>query len=314
MKVIRSVNKGAVPPPLPARRISRTHASQAQGIAIMTMIHVNMTSITIVGEQNPSVPVTRSFERGMNASAPQLHCRDLKSYGDHSVIIKQDSAPPEVFSTTVPNESNIEISAPVKLGHLATKHLKSYPFRLRVLQGYCSNTSDVTISTGDIYDVHSKQEMMFAVVKGSSGLVYRIPHSSLQKVGIIYNPTNSDEKGLKGYIFKSGAELLACPFPPKVVCCTKDAKNIDGIFLVMKNEVLIVRHTQHKPKNLTVYSMLSCTEKTLPLDCEGYYSTKPSLIQLTLHEIVANIPDPFPLEAVVYTSADSISSPVKHGN
>jgi len=202
------------------------------------------------------------------------------------------------------------------LGNALSKYLSnSNPLRIRVLQGYCSEDSEVNISTGEVYDFHTKKETMVAMVKASSGLKYNIPHSNSQKIGVIHSHAPDNEQSLDGHIFKSVGNLIDCNPTPKVVCAQQEARSNDGKYLVEENEILIIIHAQKGvfKKSLTVYSMLSRSEKNLPSDCNGYFSTKPSLIRLSLLEIAINVPDPFPVEAVIYSTADNISSPIKHG-
>ena len=219
---------------------------------------------------------------------------------------------PKDILTTAPNERSLKLQEAVQ------RHSNHFPFHFRVAQGYCSSTSDVTMSTGDVYAVHRTEDIVFAIATGDDGLTHQIPHRPSQKIGIIYDPENNAEKGLNGYMYETVADLIAGSSTPKVVCATREVRSNDGKYLTEPNEILIliqIHKGRFKSKKTVVfYSMLSKSEKTLPQSCAGYFSTKPSLIQLGLQDIISHVPEPFPVKAVIYCSADNDVSSLKHGN
>ncbi|XP_064402951.1 uncharacterized protein LOC135348607 [Halichondria panicea] len=218
---------------------------------------------------------------------------------------------PKDILTTAPNERSLKLQEAVQ------RHSNHFPFHFRVAQGYCSSTSDVTMSTGDVYAVHRTEDIVFAIATGDDGLTHQIPHRPSQKIGIIYDPENNAEKGLNGYMYETVADLIAGSSTPKVVCATREVRSNDGKYLTEPNEILIliqIHKGRFKSKKTVVfYSMLSKSEKTLPQSCAGYFSTKPSLIQLGLQDIISHVPEPFPVKAVIYCSADNDVSSLKHG-
>ena len=147
-------------------------------------------------------------------------------------------------------------------------------------------------------------------VRTDNGIVHHIPLDCQQKVGLIYNPTSDDSKALEGQIFHSIADITSNQALPKVVCATQDYKTSDGKCLVEANEILIVKQRNRTlfkgKKGLKVFSMLSKTEKLLPEDCAGCFSTNPSLVRLSLADIVEYVPKLLPVRAVLYSSADDM--------
>ncbi len=146
-------------------------------------------------------------------------------------------------------------------------------------------------------------------VKADSGTIHRIPLDSTQKVGLIYNPTHDDVKGLEGHTFKSIADITAAHSLPKVICTTQEARSNDGKYIVEENEIFIVKQIHRTlfkgKKGLKVFSMLSKSEKVLPEDCCGYFSTKPSLVRLHLPEIIEFVTQLFPVRAVLYSAGET---------
>ena len=113
-------------------------------------------------------------------------------------------------------------------------------------------------------------------------------------------------------MFKTVAEITSSSSLPKVVIATQEARNNEGKYLCEENEVLIVlqiHRTLFKgKKGLKVYSMLTKSDKVLPEDCHGYFSTKPSLVRLHLPEIIQLVPKPFPVQAVMYIAGENAST------
>ena len=230
----------------------------------------------------------------------------------------EDSTPPPLperpVNLTPPSSRKISQAtlSDMALRDAIHRYTGCFPLRIRVLQGYCSDITDVNISTDDVYDIHFIKETKVVSVKTENGMTYRVPLGSAQKVGLIHNPTNDYEKGLNGHIFKTVSEISSSPVLPKVVCATQEARSTDGRYLVEENEILVVRQVHRTlfkgKKGLKVYSMLSKTEKTLPDDCNGYFSTKPSLVRMQLSEIIEYVPKPFPARAVMYSAGENVQS------
>ncbi len=240
---------------------------------------------------------------------------------DHHPIVRQDQ--PKSTPPPLPERPK-DISPPadswktLKLQEAVEKHANDYPFQFRVTQGYCSSTFDVNMSTGDVYAVHSKEETIIAIATSNDGVTHKIPHKTSQKIGVVYDPFKDPETGLSGYTFVTVADLTAATPPPKIVCATREVRTNEGKYLTEPNEILIVIQIKKarfkSKKSATFYSMLTKSEKTLPTDCASHFSTKPSLIQLDLQEIVTRVPDPFPVTAVIYSAGGNIASTVTHGN
>ena len=94
---------------------------------------------------------------------------------------------------------------------------------------------------------------------------------------------------------------------PKAVRATKTWKGSSPESSVEENELLFIKGSQKKlmGKLLKVYSPLTCKKKELPENCVGHFSTKPYEVKLYLPEIVEHVINPFPIEAVLFVSADT---------
>lgn len=262
----------------------------------------------------PPRPVTPAMSEDRSSYSDGLGV-SVENVTQLDTSIEDDLTPPPLpkrpDNLTPPNSRKTSqvISSEMALRDAIHKYSGCFPLRIKVLQGYCSDITDVNISTDDVYDIHLVKETKVVSVKSESGMTYRIPLGSPQKVGLIYNPTNDYEKGLNGYVFRTISDITSLPILPKVICATQEARSTDRKYLVEENEVLIVRQVHRTlfkgKKGLKVYSLISKSEKTLPDDCDGYFSTKPSLVRMHLPEIIEYIPKPFPVRAVIYSAREN---------
>ncbi len=213
----------------------------------------------------------------------------------------QDDGSQSVEAVTIPESLSI--------GQMVEVFSKSFPLRIKVLQGYCSENSQVNISTNDVYTVHFVKHTKIVRIKDEDGDNFSIPLGSGVKIGLIYKPHHDLDEALSGLQFEKVSDLLAMPSLPKVVCVTKAYQSSDDKVTLEENELLAVRQV-HKSmfkgkKGLKVYSLLTLSEKLLPEDCTGQFSTKPSLVRLHLPEIIEYLQNPFPSHAVMYLSVNS---------
>jgi len=197
----------------------------------------------------------------------------------------------------------------ISLRDFVQKYSKSFPIRIRVLQGYCSEDSEFNISTDDVYNIHFIKHTKVVTIRDEDGVTYSLPMGSAMKFGLIYNPSNNLDEALSGYNFEKVSDVTATPIFPKVIRATKGVQSSDDKWALEEGEILVTRHI-HKPvfkgrKGLKVFSLLTKSDKVLPEDCAGHFSTKPSLVQLHLPEIIEHISNPFPSLAVMYSTSGS---------
>lgn len=275
-------------------------------------------------KNHPLSPATPDLTDKTSINSQELELSDGKlSQNEVQVTeameVMSTPPPPPKFQigNVTPSPSNSRKVSQVAMPEMAlrdaiNKYTHIFPLRIKVLQGYCNEITDVNISTDDVYDIHFVKETKVVSVKDGHGLVHGVPLGTAQKFGLIYSPSGDDESGLNGHVFKSISDITSCTVLPKVICATQEARSSDGKYLVEDNEILVVKQIHRTlfkgKKGLKVYSVLLKTEKTLPDDCEGYFSTKPSLVRIHLMEIIEYVPKPLSSRAVMYSAGENMLS------
>ena len=194
------------------------------------------------------------------------------------------------------------LSEGMSLKKLVSKHSKSFPLRIHVLEGFSGHTSELTISTADEYNIHFTKHQTVVTVRASSGEIYSIPINSAVQFGLIYNPEKQP------CIFENVADIIALKTLPKVVCATVAYMGNDETASVAENEVLCIKRVHnpmfHGRKSLEVHSLLTGGKKQLPLECLGKFSTDPSLIQMRLLDMLDHVSSLFPSQAMMFTGEE----------
>ena len=213
-----------------------------------------------------------------------------------AVTVEVSESPPSTAGAYLPENLSV--------GELVNKYSKKFPLRIKVLQGYSEETSELNISTDDVYDIHFIKHTKVVKIKDEDSYTYSLPLGSAMKFGFVYNPDNKLDEALSGFSFERIADISAMATLPKVVCATKSYQTSDDKVVIEENEIFAVRHVHRTKfkgkKGLKVFSVLSKTEKVLPEECVGHFSTKPSLVRMHLPEIIEYIQIPFPSQAVMY--------------
>lgn len=245
----------------------------------------------------------------LSRSTPQspLISRDYTKEED-SISTASEVLPSQTHEENVPDQQSFSIK------ELMKNYSESFPLRIKVLQGYCSETNDVTMSTGDQYVVHFVKHIKTVKAKDEDGFVHSLPLGGGLQLGLIYNPNSSYDEALQGIDFPKVSDILSATTTPKVISASQAWAAVDDKVHIQENEILTVRQV-HKPvfgkKCLRVFSLLDNIEKLLPEDCCGQFSTKPSLVRLHLLEILEHIDNLFPCQAVMYSSTD-VAQPGHH--
>ena len=194
------------------------------------------------------------------------------------------------------------LSEGMSLKKLMSRHSKSFPLRIHVLEGFSGHTSELTISTADEYNIHFTKHQTVVTVRASSGELYSIPINSAVQFGLLYNPEKQP------CIFENVADIIALRTLPKVVCATVAYMGNAETASVAENEVLCIKRVHnpmfHGRKSLEVYSLLTGGKKQLPLECLGKFSTDPSLIQMRLLDMLDHISNLFPSQAMMFTGEE----------
>ena len=162
-----------------------------------------------------------------------------------------------------------------------------------------------SIGTSETYDIHFLKytKAVYMCIREAPSQMYAVPLSSAVQFGLLYDPDNNLENALKGFTFKSVAEILALKPPlPNVIKATRSYKGNNPSTSVQEGEVLVVTGVR-KPRVvgthlLKVYSVTRSEEKSLQPQCEGHFTTSPQ--SLLLPDILDHVPNPIPSKAVVH--------------
>ncbi len=197
------------------------------------------------------------------------------------------------------------------IGEVVSTYAYALPVCVRILQGYCSDTTEVNISTDDIYNIHSVQHIKKVLVKDENGMTHRISLDAPLKIGVIYNPRGDYEESLNGYNFKNISEVTSMPVLPKLISSTQAVGSAEEKNSVSEGEIFVVKNVNRSmfkgKKGLKVFSLTTRSNKVLFDDCPGHFSTKPSLVRVDLPELLDVVGDVFPSSAVIYPTTDDVS-------
>ncbi len=187
------------------------------------------------------------------------------------------------------------MSEPLSLIDFEKKYSNLLPLQVEVLQGYRGPVPELSISAGDIYNIHFKQHRQVVIVQDDRGQTYSLPISSELKVGLLYS-----EPGKNGdhATFDKVSNILAQKTSPKLVCATNRWGKSDLKTSIIEGEVLVIRNK--KRGALEVFSCTTNLMKVLPSSCKGCFTTDPFLTQLHLLEIIEYVPNAFPSKARIF--------------
>ena len=237
--------------------------------------------------------------------------QSLDSLTQQMASAPQSSSTPKIDHSST---SNGQIEKADTIHSLIEKYNRHVPLRIRVLQGYCSDTADVNISTGDLYDVQKVKATKVVTIRDQDGMTYRVPLESTMKFGLVFNLSSNYDEGLCGYTFRTVSDLTSLAVLPRVVCTLKAFEGNDARSSVQENEILVIKQALKSlfrgKRGIKVYSLLMKTEKVLPEDCDVGFSTNPSLVRLHLSDFIEHISNPFPAHAVMYPSTDNTDEDV----
>lgn len=158
-------------------------------------------------------------------------------------------------------------------------------------------TARLTISTGDMYNIHFIKRTKVMLFKDTHDTPYSIPLNSAIEFGLLFQP----KQGRKptdveaGIVFSSVADLLSQPETPRVVSVMKTWQSSDRKTSLVTNEVLFVKSTQKSmfgKKGVKVFSLTTKSDKFLTEECTTQFSTQPSACRLHITDIVDHVKQP----------------------
>ena len=302
-----------IPPlgvPLPTEGQNETQIETDQNLASHNAAEVqSMATNADVGDVNTS-SISGDDARAQSDSS---FSHSIESLPQAASVPQSTSTPKSAHSFT-PNSQFEKADASDTIQSLIEKYSKCVPLRIRVLQGYCSDTADINISTGDLYDVQVMKTTKVVTIRDQDGMTYRVPLESMMKFGLVFNLSSNYDEGLCGYTFRTVSDLTSLSILPRVVCTVRALKGNDARSSVQENEILVVQQAIKSmfrgKRGIKVYSVTANIEKVLPEDCDVGFSTNPSLVRLQLSDIINHISYPFPAHAVMYPSAENVDEDI----
>ena len=267
---------------------------------------------SIPSPPSPPEPAGTSGDKVMNTSeAADQTSNGSPAISRHSVSSSSGSNQAVQASNQQAEEVSADPLRDYTIGEIVSTYAYALPVRVTVLQGYCSDTTDVNISTDDVFHIHSVEHMKKVVMKDEDGMTHRISLEAPVKVGLVYNPSNNYDMSLDGYSFKNIAEVTSMPVLPKVIAATQGV-NAGTENSVSEGETFVIK-TMHRSmfkgkKGLKVFSITTRTNKVLLDDCIGHFSTKPSLVKMDLPDLLEVVTDIFPSRGVLYPTSDNAES------
>ena len=251
--------------------------------------------------RSSSIPHTEEGETSPQSSSPPTHIYPSPPYtlDPTHIVIPPAMTPPTAVNT-------------LSLQELVEKYSQSLPLQIKVLHGYSGQTSQLTVSSGDYYNVHFVKHQEVVSMRDKLGFTYTIPLNSSFQFGLVYSAESHNPNAFDVHIYEKVADLLTLSPLPRVACATRDVKGSDEKSTIATNEILVIKRVirpKLRKKSLEVLSLKTQSMKVLPLDCEGWFTLNPRRNQIYLLELVRCIPDVFPCEALMFFSSDASNQP-----
>ena len=191
-----------------------------------------------------------------------------------------------------------------RLECFVAQHSKHFPLRVKVCKGFCGNSSEVSISQGEVFNFHFLKHNKVVTMRVSHGVEYSVPLGSAIQFGVVYDPYGNEKMALKGFQFRTANEIMGLKNLPILVCATRAFQASSHEGSVTKGEVMVVRGIKSSIRGrMLKVSSLKQGKKYLSEKCEAYFSTRPSDVSMSLNEMFHNS-IPFPQKAMVYPTAE----------
>ena len=200
------------------------------------------------------------------------------------------------------------ITGDLSFEELIKHYQKSFPLRVYMTNGYLGATSRLTISTGDMYNIHFLKKTRVMLFRDTHDTPYSIPLNSAIEFGLLYQPRQGRKAAEveAGVIFSSVADLLSQPESPRVMAVLKSWQSSDGKTSLVTNEVLFIKSSQKSlfgKKGVRVYSLTTKSDKFLSEECTTRFSTQPTLCRLHITDIVEHVKQPKGEKCVLFLNS-----------
>ena len=197
----------------------------------------------------------------------------------------------------------------LSLQELVEKHSQFFPLQIKVVRGHVGQTSQLTIASGDYYNIHFVKHQEVVSMQDKLGYHYTIPLNSSFQFGLVYSDETSSHNS--PHVFEKVSHLISLSPLPRVACAMRDVGASEDKNALTAGEILVIKRVikpKLRKKSLEVLSLKTQTTKILPLDCDGHFSLSPQRNQIYLLELVRCIPDIFPCKAMMFLSSDAASN------
>ena len=262
------VPSGASKKPMSPQRAN--HGNITEAVYDSPELCAGHTSDEIHARSNPSYAEVSMLPTGI-----EIHTQSNPSYAEVSMQ-------PTGVATTI---GEMSYSESLSLQQIVQKHSKSLPARVKVLQGYYGQ--NVELIADEIYNVHFVKHQKVVTIKDTQGTVYSVPLASTLHFGLVF----TQQESMDGTTFPKASDIMALKVLPKVVCATKAFLGEDEESSVQESEILKIQSVEiHGTEVLEVFSFTTNSVKVLQANCEGNFSTNPSLIRLHLPDILTCLP------------------------
>ena len=262
----------------------------------------------------PAPPPPVSYKSHHASPAPtsfQKHLHQVNSVRGDSNQLKQPSTSvlkkrrAISLHKTVLTDDRSSGGERLTLSKLIEKHSQSFPINVQVVQGFYGEHT--AIASGEVYTIHSVKHTNVVTLKDSNcQMSFPVPFNSPARFGIVYE--REDSSCLEPLEFGSVGELMDSLPLPRVVCAKTSCCDSDNKSLVRENEILAIEGIQKEKHMLKVVSVTDQKKKFLQRECMGHFTTDPCCTQLYLSEIISYVPDPLPLMARMFLSAEGEST------
>ena len=258
--------------------------------------HINTATVTPSSASKKSKPLENKNHGNITEAlyefpemcvtyvSDDIHTESNPSYAQVSML---QSGRASIDSEYIYSEGQVSFSESLSLQQFAQKHSKSLPACVKVIRGYYGQSKDLELITDELYNVHFAKHQKVATIKDTQGTVYSVPLASTLQFGLVFN----ERQSMDGTTFHKASDIMALKVLPKVVCVMKAFQGADESSSVQENEILKVQSIEmHGIEALKVFSITANSVKVLQANCEGDFSTKPTLIRLHLPDILTCIP------------------------
>ena len=220
---------------------------------------------------------------------------------------RQHSRSSSISSTcTTASSGSTGSSEKLNLSTFISKYHDQLPVCVKVCKGYCGPTEDTSISEGDCFNIHfvKKTTVVNVQYENDVNTKFLVPVNSSVPFGLVYDPNMNPMEAQQGIQFQKVSDLMALDKLPPVVRVRKGHSGSSMESSVSPNELLILQKVKKGilGKQLKAFSLTTGTEKTLPENCIGHFSTKPREVTMFLSEILKYLPELLPYKAVMYGS------------